>query len=194
MVETPSEMLPLGTKMPSFSLEDALTGKMVSDSDASAGKKATLVMFICNHCPFVKHVIDELGRLAADYIPKGMAVVAINSNDIAAHPEDAPANMKKLAASKGWRFPFLFDATQDVAKSFKAACTPDFFLYDANGKLAYRGQLDDSRPGNTIPVTGKDLRAALDAVLAGKPAAALQRPSIGCNIKWKPGNEPPYFG
>ena len=194
MVETPSEMLPLGTKMPSFSLEDAVTGKMVSDRDASAGKKATLVMFICNHCPFVKHVMDGLGRIAADYIPKGVAVVAINSNDIASHPDDAPANMKKLAVSRGWRFPFLFDDTQEVAKNFKAACTPDFFLYDAGGKLAYRGQLDDSRPGNGIPVTGRDLRAALDAILAGKPAAASQKPSIGCNIKWKPGNEPPYFG
>jgi thiol-disulfide isomerase/thioredoxin len=194
MVETPSGMLPLGTKMPGFSLEDAVTGKMVSDHDASAGKKATLIMFICNHCPFVKHVMDELGRLAADYIPKGAAVVAINSNDVESYPEDAPSNMKKLAASNGWRFPFLFDKTQEVAKNFKAACTPDFFLYDAGGKLAYRGQLDDSRPGNSIPVTGKDLRAALDAVLAGKAAAAPQKPSIGCNIKWKRGNEPPYFG
>jgi len=120
--------------------------------------------------------------------------VAINSNDVASHPEDKPENMKKLAASKGWRFPFLFDETQEIAKVFNAACTPDFFLFDAKGGLAYRGQLDDSRPGNAIPVTGKDLRSALDAVLAGKPAARVQRPSIGCNIKWKPGNEPPYFG
>jgi peroxiredoxin len=193
MVETPSEMLPLGTKMPGFSLKDAVTGKTVTDRDAS-GEKATLVMFICNHCPFVKHVMDELGRIAGDYIPKGAAVVAINSNDVASHPEDKPENMKKLAASKGWRFPFLFDETQEVAKAFNAACTPDFFLFDAKGGLAYRGQLDDSRPGNAVPVTGKDLRSALDAVLAGKPAARVQRPSIGCNIKWKPGNEPPYFG
>jgi len=193
MVETPSEMLPLGTPMPSFSLKDAVTGKVVTDRDA-AGKKATLVMFICNHCPFVKHVVDELGRIAGDYIPKGGAVVAVNSNDVSSYPEDGPGNMKKLAASKGWRFPFLFDDTQDVAKTFKAACTPDFFLFDADGKLAYRGQLDDSRPGNNIPVTGKDLRSALDAVLSGKPAVAVQKPSIGCNIKWKPGNEPPYFG
>ncbi len=193
MVETPSEMLPLGTKMPGFSLEDAVTGKTMSDRDA-LGDKATLVMFICNHCPFVVHVMDELGRLAADYIPKGTAVVAINSNDVASYPEDAPANMKKLAVSRKWQFPFLFDDTQEVAKTFKAACTPDFYLFDAAGRLAYRGQLDDSRPGSAIPVTGKDLRAALDAVIAGKPAAKPQRPSIGCNIKWKPGNEPPYFG
>jgi thiol-disulfide isomerase/thioredoxin len=179
--------------MPGFSLKDAVTGKTVTDHDAS-GEKATLVMFICNHCPFVKHVMDELGRIANDYIPKGAAVVAINSNDVASHPEDKPENMKKLAASKGWRFPFLFDETQEIAKAFNAACTPDFFLFDAKGGLAYRGQLDDSRPGNAIPVTGKDLRSALDAVLAGKPAARVQRPSIGCNIKWKSGNEPPYFG
>ena len=193
MVETPSEMLPLGTKMPSFSLRDAVTDKVVTDRTA-AGDKATLVMFICNHCPFVKHVVDELGRIARDYSPKGAAVVAVNANDVSSYPQDGPENMKKLAASKGWRFPFLFDDTQDVAKTFKAACTPDFFLFDADGKLAYRGQLDDSRPGNNIPVTGKDLRSALDAVLNGKPAARVQKPSIGCNIKWKPGNEPPYFG
>jgi peroxiredoxin len=192
MVETPSEMLPLGTRMPSFSLKDAVTGHVMTDRDA-AGKKATLVMFICNHCPFVKHVVDELGRIAGDYMPKGAAVVAVNSNDVSSYPEDAPGNMKKLAASKGWRFPFLFDDTQDVAKTFKAACTPDFFLFDADGKLAYRGQLDDSRPGNNIPVNGKDLRSALDAVLSGKAAATVQKPSIGCNIKWRPGNEPPYF-
>jgi thiol-disulfide isomerase/thioredoxin len=193
MVETPSEMLPLGTKMPSFSLRDAVTDKVVTDRTA-AGKKATLVMFICNHCPFVKHVVDELGRIARDYSPKGAAVVAVNSNDVSSYPQDGPENMKKLTTSKGWRFPFLFDETQEVAKTFKAACTPDFFLFDADGKLAYRGQLDDSRPGNNIPVTGKDLRSALDAVLNGKPAARVQKPSIGCNIKWKPGNEPPYFG
>jgi len=193
MVETPSEMLPLGTKMPSFSLRDAVTDKVVTDRTA-AGKKATLVMFICNHCPFVKHVVDELGRIARDYSPKGAAVVAVNSNDVSSYPQDGPENMKKLTTSKGWRFPFLFDETQEVAKTFKAACTPDFFLFDADGKLAYRGQLDDSRPGNNIPVTGKDLRSALDAVLSGKPAARVQKPSIGCNIKWKPGNEPPYFG
>ncbi len=193
MVETPSTMLPLGTKMPAFSLEDAVTGKTVTDRDA-AGAKATLVMFICNHCPFVKHVLDEITRLAGDYIPKGVAVVTINSNDVASYPDDHPDEMKKLAAKKGWRFPFLFDDTQEAAKTFKAACTPDFFLFGPDGGLVYRGQLDDSRPGSKIPVTGEDLRAALDAVLAGKPVAKEQRPSIGCNIKWKRGNEPPYFG
>jgi thiol-disulfide isomerase/thioredoxin len=193
MVETPSAMLPLGTKMPGFSLKDAVTGKTVTDRTA-AGSKATLVMFICNHCPFVKHVMDELGRVGGDYISKGVGVVAINSNDVSSYPQDAPENMKKLALSEGWRFPFLFDDTQEIAKAFKAACTPDFFLFDADGKLAYRGQLDDSRPGNNEPVTGKDLRAALDAVVSGKPAARVQKPSIGCNIKWRPGNEPPYFG
>jgi thiol-disulfide isomerase/thioredoxin len=151
-------------------------------------------MFICNHCPFVKHVVDELGRVANDYAPKGVSVIAINSNDVSKYPDDAPDQMKKLASAKKWRFPFIFDDTQEVAKNFKAACTPDFFLFDAAGKLAYRGQLDDSRPGSKAPVTGKDLRAALDAVVSGKPASAEQRPSIGCNIKWKPGNEPPYFG
>jgi thiol-disulfide isomerase/thioredoxin len=186
-------MLPLGTKMPAFSLEDAVTGKTVTDRDA-AGAKATLVMFICNHCPFVKHVLDEITRLAGDYIPKGVAVVTINSNDVASYPDDHPDEMKKLAAKKGWRFPFLFDDTQEAAKTFKAACTPDFFLFGPDGGLVYRGQLDDSRPGSKIPVTGEDLRAALDAVLAGKPVAKEQRPSIGCNIKWKRGNEPPYFG
>ncbi len=193
MAETPSMMLPLGTTMPRFSLEDVVTGRAVTDR-SSAGKKGTLVMFICNHCPFVKHVVDELGRVANDFLAKGVSVVAINSNDVSKYPDDGPENMKKLASSKGWQFPFLFDDTQEVAKSFKAACTPDFFVFDAGRKLAYRGQLDDSRPGNKVPVTGEDLRTALDAVAAGKPAPAKQRPSIGCNIKWKPGNEPPYFG
>ena len=193
MVETPSTMLPLGTKMPAFSLTDAVSGKKVTDRDA-AGKKATLVMFICNHCPFVKHVMDELGRVAGDFISKGAGVVAINSNDVSSYPQDDPEHMKKLAVSEGWWFPFLYDDTQEVAQAFKAACTPDFFLFDAEAKLVYRGQLDDSRPGNKIPVTGKDLRTALDAVLAGNPPIKDQKPSIGCNIKWKPGNEPPYFG
>jgi thiol-disulfide isomerase/thioredoxin len=193
MVETPSMMLPLGTTMPRFSLEDVVTGKAVTDQSVT-GKKGTLVMFICNHCPFVKHVIDELGRVANDYLSKGVSVVAINSNDVSKYPEDGPENMKNLAASMGWRFPFLFDDSQGVAKSFKAACTPDFFLFDAGRKLAYRGQLDDSRPGNKVPVTGEALRAALDAIVGGKPAPAEQKPSIGCNIKWKPGNEPSYFG
>jgi thiol-disulfide isomerase/thioredoxin len=186
-------MLPLGTKMPAFSLTDAVSGKTVTDR-AAAGKKATLVMFICNHCPFVKHVMDELGRLGADYIPKGVGVVAVNANDVEKYPQDGPDKMKELAVSEGWRFPFLLDDTQKIAQAYKAACTPDFFLFDADAKLVYRGQLDESRPSNKIPVTGKDLRAALDAVLAGKPPLEEQKPSIGCNIKWRPGNEPPYFG
>jgi thiol-disulfide isomerase/thioredoxin len=193
MAETPSTMLPLGTKMPAFSLTDAVSGKTVTDR-AAAGKKATLVMFICNHCPFVKHVMDELGRLGADYIPKGVGVVAVNANDVEKYPQDGPDKMRELAVSEGWRFPFLLDDTQKIAQAYKAACTPDFFLFDADAKLVYRGQLDESRPSNKIPVTGKDLRAALDAVLAGKPPLEEQKPSIGCNIKWKPGNEPPYFG
>jgi thiol-disulfide isomerase/thioredoxin len=193
MVETPSTMLPLGTPMPGFSLKDAVTGKTVGDRDA-AGPKGTLAMFICNHCPFVKHVLDEISRLGRDYLPKGVRMVAINSNDVASYPEDRPDKMKKLAVSKGWEFPFLYDETQETAKAFRAACTPDFFLFGPDGRLAYRGQLDDSRPGSKVPVTGKDLRAALDAVLAGKPAAKEQRPSMGCNIKWKRGNEPSYFG
>jgi thiol-disulfide isomerase/thioredoxin len=193
MAETPSTMLPLGTKMPPFSLTDAVSGKTVTDRDA-AGKKATLVMFICNHCPFVKHVMDELGRVAGDYIPKGAGVVAINANDVGKYPQDGPDKMKELAESEEWGFPFLLDDTQKVAQAYRAACTPDFFLFDAEARLVYRGQLDDSRPSNKIPVTGKDLRAALDSVLAGKPPLEEQKPSIGCNIKWKPGNEPPYFG
>jgi thiol-disulfide isomerase/thioredoxin len=193
MVDTPSTMLPLGTKMPAFSLTDAVSGRTVTDGDA-AGKKATLVMFICNHCPFVKHVMDELGRVAGDYIPKGVGVVAINANDVASYPQDGPDNMKKLAVSEEWRFPFLFDDTQKVAQAYRAACTPDFFVFDAERKLVYRGQLDDSRPSNNLPVNGRDLRAALDAVLGGRPPLKEQKPSIGCNIKWKKGNEPPYFG
>lgn len=193
MVETPSTMLPLGSEMPKFSLENAVTGKTVTDRDA-AGEKATLVMFICNHCPFVKHVMDEIDRIGRDYLPKKVGVVAINSNDVAAYPDDAPENMKKLALARKWGFPFLFDDTQETAKAFRAACTPDFFLFGPDRKLAYRGQLDDSRPGGGIPVTGKDLRAALDAVLAGKSAPKEQKPSIGCNIKWKKGNAPSYFG
>lgn len=193
MAETPSTMLALGTPMPGFSLTDAVTGDTVTN-DTCAGDKATLVMFICNHCPFVIHVMDELTRLGRDYLEKGVGIVAINSNDTENYPQDGPGEMKKLAEREGWNFPFLFDAAQDVAKEFKAACTPDLFLFDSEGKLAYRGQLDDSRPGSSAPVTGEDLRRAVDSLLAGRPAPAEQKPSIGCNIKWKPGNEPPYFG
>jgi peroxiredoxin len=192
MVNTPSTMLPLGTRAPNFSLRDATTGKTVSLAEAKG--KALLVMFICNHCPFVVHVRDQLTRLADDYQKKGVAVIAINSNSVETYPQDGPDKMKELAREMGWKFPFLFDSTQDVAKAYRAACTPDFFLFDAKRALVYRGQLDDSRPTNKVPVTGKDLRAAIDAVLAGKPVAKDQKSSIGCNIKWKPGNEPDYFG
>ncbi len=193
MVETPSTMLPLGTPVPEFSLRNVVDGRTVSDHDFRASR-ALLAMFICNHCPFVKHVVAQLGKLAADYSSKGVSVVAINSNDVRAYPADAPDQMKQLATREEWAFPFLFDESQEVAKAFKAACTPDFYVFDEDRVLAYRGQLDDSRPGNNVPVTGKDLRAALDAVLAGQPVAEPQKPSLGCNIKWRPGNAPAYFG
>jgi peroxiredoxin len=189
MAATPSTMLPLGTKAPAFSLPDTVSGKAVS-LDALKSAQALLVMFICNHCPFVKHVRAELARLGRDYGPKGVGIVAISSNDAAAYPQDGPEAMAKEAEEAGYTFPYLFDADQSVAKAFAAACTPDFFLFDKDRKLVYRGQLDDSRPKNGLPVTGQDLRAALDAVLAGRPVNPQQMPSIGCNIKWKPGNEP----
>ncbi len=191
MALTPSNMLPLGIKAPEFALRNAVDGSAVTLKDFE-GSEALLVMFICNHCPFVIHVRDELSRLASDYLPRGLAIVAINSNSSVTHPQDGPEHMKELALSQGWEFPFLFDETQSVAQTYKAACTPDFFLLDADRRLVYRGQLDDSRPGNDVPVTGKDLRAAIDAVLAGRPVSEEQKPSIGCNIKWTPGNEPDY--
>jgi thiol-disulfide isomerase/thioredoxin len=150
-------------------------------------------MFICNHCPYVQHVKGEIGRIAAEYQPKGVGIVAINSNDITAYPDDSPENMKRLAEGEGWTFPFLFDESQEVAKAFRAACTPEFYLFGPDRRLVYRGQLDDSRPKNGVPVTGRDLRAALDAVLSGRPVAEEQKPSVGCNIKWCRGNEPDYF-
>jgi len=192
MAETPSQMLPLGTAAPEFNLPDA-DGKMHSLADA-AGSRAYLVMFICNHCPFVKHVADELARIGRDYVPKGVAIFAINSNDVEKYPQDGPDKMKEEAARRGYAFPYLLDANQDVARAYKAACTPDFYLFDANRVLVYRGQLDGSRPGNDVPADGSDLRRALDAVLADELVPADQVPSIGCNIKWKPGNEPDYFG
>ena len=192
MVLTPSTMLPLGTKAPDFSLAN-VDGKTVSLADFPHAK-AYLIMFMCNHCTYVKHVAPELARLGRDYQGKGVVVIGISSNDIQSHPDDAPAKMKSEAAERGYTFPYLFDETQKVAQAYKAACTPDFYVFDKDKQLTYRGQLDASRPDSGIPVTGKDLRAALDAVLSGKPAAADQKPSIGCNIKWKPGNEPPYFG
>jgi peroxiredoxin len=191
VVLTPSTMLPLGTKAAPFSLPN-VDGRTVSLADF-AGAPALVVVFMCNHCPYVKHVAAGLAQLARDYQAKGVAVVGINSNDVAAHPDDAPAQMVREAKSRGYTFPYLFDATQRVAKEYKAACTPDFYVFDKDQKLVYRGQMDSSRPDSGIPVTGKDLRAALDAVLAGKAVAPDQKASIGCNIKWQPGNEPDYF-
>ena len=191
MVQTPSTMLPLGTKAPDFTLLEPATGKQRSLSGFSA--PATVIMFICNHCPFVIHVRDEITRLERDYAPKGVAFIGINANPEDTHPQDGPEHMAALVREMGWKFPFLYDATQETAKAYHAACTPDFYVFDKVKKLAYRGQLDDSRPSNGKPVTGADLRAAIDAVLAARPAPVEQRPSIGCNIKWKAGNEPDYF-
>jgi len=184
-------MLPLGTRAPDFSLPDP-SGKPVSLSDF-ADAPALLVVFLCNHCPYVKHVAAGLAQLAADYQPRGVAVVGINANDVDSYPEDSPAKMAEEVKRRGYTFPYLYDATQEVAKAYSAACTPDFFLFDRDRALVYRGQMDAARPGNNVPVTGEDLRAALDAVLAGQPVSAQQRASLGCNIKWKPGNEPDYF-
>ncbi len=191
MVRTPSTMLPLGTAAPDFSLPN-LDGRLMSLADV-AGEKGTVVMFICNHCPFVKHVADQLATLGRDYLPRGIGVVAISSNDVSTHPADSPEQMVHEAEERGYLFPYLYDETQEVAKAYHAACTPDFYLFDADRSLVYRGQLDSSRPGSDVPVTGRDLRAAIDALLAGQPPVAEQIPSLGCNIKWKPGNEPPYF-
>ncbi len=191
MALTPSTMqLSLGAAAPAFSLLDP-DGKIHSLDDF-AGRRALLVAFICNHCPYVKHVAPTFARLAKEYQGQGVAVVAINANDCEHHPDDSPAKMKEEIAERDYTFPYLVDETQQVAKAYRAACTPDFFLFDADRKLVYRGQMDAARPGNNLPVTGKDLRAALDAVLAGQPVAKDQRPSMGCNIKWRPGNEPQY--
>jgi peroxiredoxin len=184
-------MIDIGTPLPSFSLPD-FDGKTMTDADF-AGSKGLLVAFICNHCPFVRHIRQEFARFAKEYQAKGLTVVAIASNDTKEFPEDGPAGMKEEATEVGYTFPYLFDEKQKVAQSFHAACTPDLFLFDANRRLAYRGQFDGSRPKNGVPVTGADLRAAADAVLAGKPAPAMQKPSMGCNIKWSPGNAPEYF-
>ena len=191
MVKTASTMATLGSQAPDFSLLN-VDGRTVSLEDF-AGKKGLLVIFMCNHCPFVRHVAGELTRLANDYLPKGLAIVGINSNDAAAHPEDSPERMVHEAEERGYPFPYLYDEMQEVAQAYKAACTPDFFLYDGQRRLVYRGQLDDSRPSNGIPVTGRDLRAAIDAVLADKQPSEKQTPSIGCNIKWRKGAEPVYY-
>jgi len=190
VVKTASTMLPLGTTAPEFSLT-ATDGSTVSRSDFTG--KPLLVIFMCNHCPFVIHLREALAAFADEYMAKGLAVVGISSNDAEAYPQDGPDKMKEEAASAGYHFPYLFDATQEVAKEYSAACTPDFFLFDADHKLAYRGQFDASRPGNGKEITGSDLRAACDAVLAGNDPSDNQMPSIGCNIKWKPGQEPAYF-
>ena len=192
MVATASTMLPLGTKAPSFRLPDT-DGRTVTIDDF-AGAPALLVTFICNHCPYVKHLRHDLAKLAREYQAKGVAVVAINSNDVEKYQDDSPQNMAREKREVGYTFPYLYDETQTVAKAYRAACTPDIYLFDKDRRLVYRGQFDDSRPNSGKPVTGKDLRAALDLVLAGKTVPAdRQIPSMGCNIKWKPGNEPEYF-
>jgi len=183
-------MLPLGTQAPDFSLPDT-EGNMVSLKDFD-DKSVLLVMFICNHCPYVKHVREELARVGRDYQPQGVGIVAINANDVASYPDDTPENMKKEKEAIGYSFPYLYDETQETAKAYTAACTPDLFVFDSERRLFYRGQLDDARPGNDEPIDGHDLRAALDAALAGRPTPETQRPSMGCNIKWKTGNAPNY--
>ncbi len=191
MALTNSTMLPLGTSLPHFELPEVVSGNKFSSTTFS-GKQGILVMFICRHCPYVVHVQDELARLGMDYADKNLGIVAISSNDADNYPDDSPEQLKAMAQKLGFTFPYCYDEGQEVAKAFTAACTPDFFLFDANQRLVYRGQLDDSRPGNGKPVTGKDLRAAIDAVLAGQPVSQKQLPSAGCNIKWKPGNAPAY--
>jgi len=188
MARTPSNMLPLGTPAPDFALPDT-NDKVVSLADFQEGS-LLVVAFICNHCPFVKHIRSQLASLGEEYMAKGVAFVAINSNDIEAYPGDNMDNMKKEVVEAGYRFPYLLDESQAVAQAYDAACTPDFYLFDGDRKLIYRGQLDASRRGNEIPVTGEDLRAAMDAALSGRPVSEEQTPSVGCNIKWKPGNAP----
>jgi peroxiredoxin len=191
MARRESRMLALGTPAPPFSLSDVVSGKTVS-LDSSRDAQALLVAFICNHCPFVKHVLEGFVSFAREYGPKGLAVVAISSNDIGAYPEDGPAEMAKLARAKDFTFPYLFDDSQQVARSYQAICTPDFFLFDRERRLAYRGQFDGSRPGGRAPVTGADMRTAVDALLKGAKAPAEQQPSVGCSIKWKAGNGPDW--
>ena len=185
-----SSLLPLGARLPAIRLKNATDGAMVDVGALAAGARGTLVMFICNHCPFVVHVRRELVSLAHEAVERGLAVVAINSNDAQTYPQDGPEAMAKLAREERWRFPFLFDETQEVARAMRAACTPDLYLFDAGGRLAYRGQLDDSRPSNGKPVTGRDLRAAIDAVIAGRAPTADQKPSVGCSIKWRSPGQP----
>jgi peroxiredoxin len=185
MAATESAMLPLGTPAPDFALPDAAGGETVRLA-TFAGKRALLVMFLCPHCPYVQHVQKELAKIGADYATRSLGIVAISSNDAAQYPEDAPDGLRRQARLLGFTFPYCYDESQEAARAYRAACTPDFFLFDENRALVYRGQLDGSRPGNAIPVTGADLRRAIDAVLDGKPVSPQQKPSIGCNIKWKP--------
>ena len=187
-----SRMLPLGTPASRFALRDTVTGRTVALEDC-ASSPALLIAFICNHCPFVKHILDEFVALARDFGPRGFAVVAISSNDAAGYPADAPAEMTRVATLKGFTFPYLYDESQEVAKAYQAICTPDFFLFDRDRRLAYHGQFDGSRPGNNIPVTGSDLRAAAEALLRGGPVSPEQTPSVGCSMKWKPGQEPDWM-
>ncbi len=191
MAVTPSTMLELGTKAPDFTLPD-YTGKSYSLEDFR-GKKALVVMFICNHCPFVKHLADDMAAFGKEFQDKGVGVVAISSNNVNTHPEDSPEKMAEEANARGYTFPYLYDETQEVAKAYRAACTPDYYVFDGNLKLVYRGQYDDSRPEGEKPVTGKDLRDAVNAVLSGQKPSSDQKPSVGCNIKWIEGNEPDYF-
>ncbi len=184
MAETLSKMIPLGTKAPDFLLPDTISGKNYSLNDMR-GDKATVIMFICNHCPYVIHVIEELVYIPLDYKGKGISFIAISSNDVISHPQDSPENMKKFAEKYRFTFPYLYDSSQDIAQAYSAACTPDFFIFDGELSLKYRGQMDDSRPGNNIPVTGKNIRNVLDNILNDKPVDPVQKPSIGCNIKWK---------
>ena len=193
MALTNSTMLPLGTPAPPFALPDTVSGGPMTLPEVADGRRGLLVMFICAHCPFVIHVEEELARLGRDYASSDLGIVAISSNSVDSHPEDAPDKLKAMAGRLGFRFPYLYDESQAVAKAYTAACTPDFFLFDGEQRLAYRGRLDGSRPGNGVPVDGHDLRAAIDAVLAGNPAPTEQLPSAGCNIKWAQGNAPDYF-
>lgn len=188
---TVSAMLQLGTKAPDFSLSDVVSGKTISLSDF-AGKKALLIMFICKHCPFVQHVKHEIAKIGNEYMTKGVGVMAISSNDATAYPEDSPEGLQEMSRELSFAFPYVYDESQEVAKAYTAACTPDIFIFDNKQELVYRGQIDDSRPSNGLPVTGKDLREALDAVLSGKEISSMQKPSMGCGITWKEGNEPSY--
>jgi peroxiredoxin len=184
-------MLPLGTPAPQFAVRDTVTGRTIALEDF-ASSPALLIAFICNHCPFVKHILDEFVALARDLGPRGLAVVALSSNDVADYPDDAPEAMSRVAMLKGFTFPYLYDESQEVAKAYQAICTPDFFLFDRDRRLAYRGQFDGSRPGNNIPVTGSDLREAAEALLRGRLVSSAQIPSVGCSIKWKAGHQPDW--